>query len=164
MDKWIKENKITTVIVIVLAVIYGLGYFGKGPIKTEETPHKIATISDIDLQTKCSAQAKSFFEYFVTDSKERQTAEYSNHYNVKLNKCFFLIKNQGSDGTFTKDFFDAIEKVEYGSFASNVLKPINEGKTGLIYCTMNIDGDQHNTKSCKSEEEFDTFVDTYMKN
>jgi len=155
MDKWIKENKITTAIVVVLVVVFGLGYFVKDSVKIENHQQKVVVTSDIDLQTKCSAQAKIFFDYY-TGANKNQSNEYSNHYNSKLNKCFVLIKHHALDGFDfdTKDLFDAIEKSQYGSFGS--------GSIGN-HCDLYSDGNKNNVKLCETEESFDVFVSGYME-
>src|SRR4051812_22256829 len=116
MDKWIKENKITAIIIIVLVAVLAIVYFCKQPTKTS------LDALDIDLQTKCASSAKTFFEYYISDPQERQSDEYSNHFSTKLNKCFVLIKKPtlpyvtSSGNLYEKDLFDAIEKKQYGRY------------------------------------------------
>src|ERR1700686_4217268 len=109
MDKWIKENRITTAIVLVLAVVFAIVYFYKQPANTS------LNASEVDLQNKCASSAKTFFEYYIPDPQERQNDEYSNHFSTKLNKCFVLIKKPTlpypttGGNLYEKDLYDAIE-------------------------------------------------------
>ena len=167
MDKWIKENKITTIIIIILVLFFGTLYLQKQPTKTEYQNPKVAlNTSDIDLQTKCASQAKIFFDYFISDSQERQSDEYSNHYNATLSKCFVLIKHgiTSVNDIYTKNFFDAIEKKQYGSYAWKSQQGKKYWEVPPFDCTIYSDGNQDTVKACKTEEEFDAFVATYIKN
>ncbi len=149
MDKWIKENKITATIVIVLVVIFGIFYLQKQSIKTESQNSKtLSATSDIDLQIKCASQAKTFFDYFITDPESKKTAELANHYNAKLNICFALVKQYiqtGTGASFSagtqKDLYDAVEKKVYGSYSWMSQPPKNIGKShrfGVIHTKTEI--------------------------
>ncbi len=175
MDKWIKQNRITTSIIIVLVVALGFVYFNKQITKN---------VSDIDFQTKCATQAKSFFEYLVPEPKGLNlgdaNTEYTNHYNSKLNKCFILITHPQESyygDVYTKYLYDAVEKVKYGSFEWEMLTPGTEeykssvegGK--LLSCVISPDGNLDNNKNCSkgdlfntSQWEFDKLVKVYMEN
>lgn len=158
MDKWIKQNIITTSIIIVLVVALGFFYFNKQTTKN---------VSDIDFQTKCATQAKSFFEYYLSNLKDREGYEYSNHYNSNLNKCFVLLwRSFDLTGPVTvmnnTHLYDAVEKKEYGNYAL-VIRP-GASSTEMFDCKMFPDGNQRNSKTCKTEEEFDAFIKPYVEN
>lgn len=84
MDKWIKQNKITVGVVLVLAAILAPFYFYRQQANTSFS-------TSIDLQSKCATQAGQFFEYLLSNPAAKMDAEYSNHFNSKLNKCFILV-------------------------------------------------------------------------
>ncbi|MDE2031218.1 MAG: hypothetical protein KGI58_03115 [Patescibacteria group bacterium] len=81
---------------------------------TKQTTQDITSVSNIDLQAKCAAQA----EKVVTSYAEKvntQLVEFGghninfyqqNHYNQNLNKCFVLISD---DSTPSNILFDAYE-------------------------------------------------------
>lgn len=169
MDKWIKGNKITTTIIVVLVAFFGVVYFSKQPVQIENKDLKTkAIVSNVDLQTKCASQAKSFMDYYVVDQQEKQADEYTNHYNAKMDKCFVLIKHgitvsDGTFGVYTKNLFDAIEKKQYGSYGWQAQQGKKYWEVAPYDCTIYVDGNQNNTKTCTSEEEFDTLTSTYME-
>lgn len=164
MDKWIKENRITTAIILVLVIVFA----AKTSLNT----------SDVELQTKCASSAKTFFESFVSDPQERQIDEYSNHFNTKLNKCFVLIIRKHQTDTILgylsdKFLYSAVERKEYGE-----LHEIYDGKIAgadhlLVPCIMLKNGDSNDSKSCDQGDkdnlgsannvQFDNFVKGYME-
>ncbi len=111
-------------------------------------------VNNFDLDTQCSKQAQIFFDYWETDPVAKQNDEVSNHYNIKLNKCFVKIR-QGinpSNNYYTEYLFDAIEKKQYGNFSVGIptyQKP--------LICEM-LD------KFCQNQDEYNTFVNGYMNN
>ncbi len=106
MDKFIKENKIVATIIIVLIIVFGVGYFYKQTPKTE---------SDLSLQTKCSEMATKTF--ISNGYKSSDGADYKNHFNSKLNKCFILISSYDINSDFqTIDLYDVIERKHYASY------------------------------------------------
>jgi hypothetical protein len=165
MNKFIRKNIISTTIIVILLIIVFLLSSQKENSKT------LSDSNDIDLQTKCASSAKSFYEYFVTDPVQRATAEYSNHYNSNLNKCFVSIKQYSTldTGGFhstgsEKDLFDAIEKKKYGSYSWMSEKDKKYWDVPPLWCEMYVDGNESSLKTCKSEEEFDAFTTGYMTN
>ena len=106
MDKWIKENKITTSIIIILVIVAGVIYFSKQSTKTG---------NDISLQTKCSDMAE---KYFVSrDYKSSDGFDYKNHFNSKLNKCFILISFYDANSDFLSiDLYDTVEGNHYAMY------------------------------------------------
>ena len=158
MDEWIKQNKITISIIIVLLIAFSFIYFSKSQVKE---------VSDIDVQSKCAVQAKSFFEYYLTDLKNREGYEYSNHYNTNFNKCFILLWRSfdlSSPITIMNNthLFDAIEKKEYGYYSLIIRQ--GSSSTEMFDCKMFSGGNQDNSKTCKTEAEFNAFIKQYMEN
>jgi hypothetical protein len=150
MDKLIKENKITAVILIVLIIVLAVVYFNRQPTKNS------LDTSEVDIQTKCASQAKAFFDYWETDPEAKQNDEYSNHYNVKVNKCFVKIKipilSSPDKKTYTEYLFDAIEKKQYGNFMVGIP---TYGKPIICEILDNF---------CQTRDEYDNFVNSYMEN
>ena len=59
MDKWIKENKITTAIVVVLVVAFGVGWFEKLP-KTEKSAEvPMSVFEDLGFKADKTAPTES---------------------------------------------------------------------------------------------------------
>lgn len=106
MDKWIKENKIATSIIIVLVVVVGLVYFNKQSTKT---------MDNLSLQTKCSDMAGKYFA--SKGYKNSDGFDYKNHFNSKLNKCFILISSYDANSDFLSvDLYDAVESNHYAQY------------------------------------------------
>lgn len=104
MDIWIKENKITSVIIIVLIIAFGFFAFYKQNNSSKQ-PTNTGEVNSIDLQSKCATQAQktltTFSNQYTNDGWDSNTGEpastranftQSNHFNQKLNQCFVLIK------------------------------------------------------------------------
>jgi len=172
MDKWIKENKITTSIVLLLMLVFGLVCQNRLAQKDKNQSIKdTAVTTSLDLQIKCSSQAKTFFDYFITDPESKRQAELSNHYNAKLNICFASIKQYiqtGTGGSFNagakKDLYDAVEKKVYGSYSWISQSPKKYWEVAPLWCDTYKDGEKNNHQICASEDEFDAFVSGYMNN
>ena len=126
-------------------------------------------INKIVAQEKCAQEAKTFFDYFVTDPQFKQSAELSNHYNRKFDKCFVLIKtyNQVNTAGFlsvgsNNDLYDAVERKVYGSYSWMSEQNKKYWDVPPLWCDMYPDGNKSNHQTCKSEEEFYKFVDAHM--
>jgi hypothetical protein len=106
MDKFIKENKVTATIIIILLIAIGAYYYSKQSVKK---------VDDLTLQTKCSDAAGKFFAnkgYKINDG-----FDYKNHFNSKLNKCFILISSYNANSDFLSvDLYDAIEGNHYAMY------------------------------------------------
>ena len=117
---------------------------------------------DYELQERCGKQADEFFkrEYGksgVFNTEDGQAiAGYRNHYNKKLNKCFFLLtyqdlpyKTKKNPSSTVRTLYDINENKEYGEFFQRL-------------------GDNHPTeckvsgKLCQSEKEWDALISPYM--
>lgn len=116
MDKYIKENKIATAIIVILVIAFGMVYFYKQTPKTE---------TNLSLQTKCSDMALKFFNEhgYKTDNANGDT--YTNHYNSKLNKCFILLSSyMVNDDFLIIDLIDVLEGKTYADFSGhNICDP-----------------------------------------
>ncbi|HEY1936530.1 MAG TPA: hypothetical protein VGJ33_01185 [Candidatus Angelobacter sp.] len=125
--------------------------------------------ADLDLQAKCSKDAKTFFVEGWRRDKNTTLLEYMNHYNKKENKCFIFVEYHydsdfaGPNGvSWTNDMtvYDVYENVKYGYFAENHIsyyKPTIRTSDEVISCEF-LD------KKCTSIQEFNFFARPYMNN
>jgi hypothetical protein len=117
-----------------------------------------------ELQEKCGKAASELFkkEYgnggWTTIAGDKGMASYTNHYNVKLNKCFILLrtiiidKGKGDDRGdmfVAKTLSDINENKEYGSFSKFQ-------KERPSYCKVV-------EKQCNSEAEWEALIKPYME-
>ena len=139
------------IVIVVVLILGGLLYW-QASVKSKSEMESFA------LQEKCAKNAEEFFNYFVTDLTKRQTDEFSNHYNLKLNKCFVLITHYmgNAHGMYTQDLYDAVEKKVYGSYAWQSQDGKKFWEVPPITCEML-------GKTCFSEDEFNAFVKDYMQ-
>ncbi len=171
-----KENKITSGVVLILLASFLLTFLYR------QSPKIAQDTSSTNLQGMCASQAKIFFEYYIKISEfgtpnDRQGDEYTNHFSVKLNKCFILITNRypysvDDADVYKKDLYDATEKKQYGAYRWWVYKN-TDGELGVCKLFPNgntsTDGtlssldDLNKFKVCHSEAEFDTLVKEYME-
>jgi hypothetical protein len=91
-------------------------------------------------------------------------ANFESHYDTALSKCFMLLEIFGvgisNAGFQIRSLLDAYEGRTYAEFAWG---PTESSKYGEVrpYCRLMASrGDQSN---CRSEAEFDAFVNRYMK-
>ena len=123
--------------------------------------------TDYDLQSKCSRDAKTWFnENWGTGDKNTMLLNYSNHYNKTMNKCFIIVEYHYSVGEssslWTNDItlWDVYENVQYGTFVQNhsvTYKPEVKTEELLISCEV------YGTK-CKGIEDFNNLVRPYLNN
>jgi hypothetical protein len=109
-------------------------------------------ISDLDLQAKCSAKAKDFFDnYKQQNLGYNDIYGYENHYNSKLGKCYILIRGDGPNGS-SNQLWDAYENKDVAEC---------EGYSGNA--TMNFCG--YSGLSEKYDlDKFNSFIKQYMEN
>lgn len=62
----------------------------------------------IEAQDKCATQSKSFFEN-LKETQFFRGASYTNHYNIKLDKCFILTSGDTTAFQSRNELFDAFE-------------------------------------------------------
>ena len=166
--KQVKPGKV--IIGFVVIVIMGGAYWNWKQatiIKEQQTrirelsPKTDSSAKSFELQRECAKQAEAFIDYWEKDPQSKLNDEFSNHYNVKLNKCFVLItqypKHPGGsvDNIFEKYLFDAIEKKLYGQYGWAPQEGKKYWEVPPLVCTM-LD------QTCQSEAEFEAFVNRYM--
>jgi hypothetical protein len=118
-----------------------------------------------DLKEKCARFAGEVFrrEWQTGGSSARRTdgngsaeATYRNHYNAKLNRCFYLeistIYPKRSPATLIQrqTLYDIHENKEYGSMF------YDSGPLGLTSCYL-LD------RKCSSSEEWQSFIRPYLE-
>lgn len=113
----------------------------------------------IELQEKCSKGANDFFNSYV-DKQDAYDKEYrknsfsfTNHYNLKLNKCFVLITDDNEPYQFHKTLFDVYENKEWGG--------IHIADKTIGICGVQVEDIY---KTCKSKGEFNDLTKQYMEN
>ena len=110
------------------------------------------------LQERCGKQAAATFKTdwggnVVNANGSQIRANYQNHYNERLNKCFYLESSttykSGAEPFKTLRLFDINENKEYATFGGTATR-------GDLICSV---GDEH----CSSEQEFMQLLAPYMK-
>lgn len=115
-----------------------------------------------ELQERCGKRAAAEFknefpEGSVSKTKDGQmTTNYQNHYNARLNKCFYLSSSviyEKRDGkTVTNKvmrLYDLNENNEYGTFAGELNDP-------FVLCAVE-------DRLCSSENEWRQLIKPYME-
>lgn len=124
------------------------------------------TVHDLDLQSKCSNDAKIWFnENWASSRNEKETMllDFSNHYNKSSNKCFIFVEYHfghavGASWTNNITLWDVYENSKYGDFAENhFISYSGEPKDTVITCEV-LD------KKCTSVDQFNSLVQPYMNN
>jgi hypothetical protein len=116
-----------------------------------------------ELQERCGKRADEVFkrEYGngTTQDKDGQTVfGYRNHYNTKLNKCFFLessrtypkSREKKSSASVMERLFDINENKEYGTYFKR-----DEDNYSFACVVEN--------KLCRSKEEWEALIKPYME-
>lgn len=113
-----------------------------------------------ELNEKCGKHAATLFkkEYgngFQTSKDGTMFTSYTNHYNVKLNKCFVLMTttshpNKKEDVLYMKELWDINENKQYGSMARF------QKESTPIGCSVE-------NRICKSEGEWDSLIKPYIE-
>jgi len=113
-----------------------------------------------ELNEKCGKHAATLFKKEYGNGFQRSTSgimftSYTNHYNVKLNKCFVLMTttshpNKKEDVLYMKELWDINENKQYGSMARFQKQSIPIG------CSVE-------DRICQSEREWDSLVKPYME-
>jgi hypothetical protein len=113
--------------------------------------------ASLELQDMCAKQARKAYEADRLEMPSMYTksgmASFTNHYNVKLNKCFIDIGSMAS-GSSWEEVKDAFESKVYATYIWSDVdnKP--------IHCeVLSLSGE---TKQCKSADEFQSLIKPYM--
>ncbi len=117
----------------------------------------------LDLQEKCAKQALKEFKNYWED---RPMADFRNHYNVKLNKCFMQVQSldlHTAPGRryFYKILYDAFEGKDYAEYAHMSEKNKADWEVPPFMCKVTLLSGEE--RICHSPEEFDALVKQYME-
>ena len=116
--------------------------------------------ANLDLQDKCSKRARI---EFVDLWQKRPLGTFTNHYNIKLNKCFVLFNEMQFDGgtiiSSGRVLMDAFEGKELAHRFWRSEKGEKAGK--ITRCdVIALDGTD---KACHSTDEFEQMIKSYMR-
>jgi hypothetical protein len=161
-ENWFKLGLVVGLLLIALSIAYYFILFL--PIQKQKNINQKDGLSSIDQQSKCSIQARKFFNDEIdnektTDMNVRTSgtqASFENHYNVKLNKCFIYTSIFSSNYNYrSRGLYDVNENKTYAEFQEIVTKKQQSDYTPVACSMLN--------KSCVTQEEFDSFVKPYME-
>ena len=136
---------------VIVAVLTLLGLASRG------TSYADSSKDDYELQERCGKRAEESFRRewgngIKSVEGEKMSADYSNHYNKKLNKCFVLLSVSG----MSKKYYNSI-----------MLYDVNESRTYGSFFKLEYDRPPNQCqvlgKKCKSEDEWNSFVRPYME-
>jgi hypothetical protein len=120
--------------------------------------------ASIEMQQKCAQQSKAEFNRSGFDKDD--TANFTNHYNAKLNKCFvemFSMKSHRTPyvPTVYRSVSDAFEGKTYGEYMwiNDLGKKYWEVKPFVCKVTL-LSGED---KYCESDREFEELIKVYME-
>jgi hypothetical protein len=120
--------------------------------------------ASFDFQERCAKQATE--EFRRQGYATHQMADFTNHYNSKLNKCFMEIQEtdaktvRGSILTL-KQLADAFEGKVYGNYIWSTQKNKKFWEVPPLECTVTLPSGEQTL--CHSSEEFDRLVKQYME-
>jgi hypothetical protein len=161
MEKLIKASVAIGVLLVGISVSYYF-IFTLPTIQKQRLAVQVAG-ARLEQDQKCSKGAKAFFEDSSWSEKD-SGAWYENHFNSKLNRCFILIHSTTSTvkgvplnaTSIYKLLVDVNDGRSVAEFQIQVPFGVGRYDGKLLSCDM-LD------KYCKTEEEFDAFVKSYME-
>lgn len=124
----------------------------------------LPTAASLDLQEKCSKQARLQFNNDGWGSVK--LAFFTNHYNEKLNKCFIWVtattfdKSTGRTGN-SQYLEDAFEGKVFGNYIWIEDKVKKYWEVPPIECDMILQTGEK--KICASSDEFEELANNYMQ-
>lgn len=147
MDKWIKENKITTTLVIILAIIFGIVYFNKQtippPADFQENTQQIKQSDNIRTVTNLYNQMSPTLpphDLYCIPSKKSHCS-LAGCKDVEANIFILLGKTQKADGLFMArcdnkpcDVYD-VNLLQSGAFTTFETKEPH----GMLFRTSQLD-------------------------
>lgn len=152
---------------MVLAVFVTMGFVACGTIARSQS---------LDVQERCASQARKAFQELEDENRARYdqstliqkgVSDYQSHYNTKLDRCLMLIHRRSfiplsaslSDQQRQSVLVDANERRYYAIYFETQLAVEPKPKIGM--CEL-VPGMRLKTV-CKTREEFDAFVASYME-
>ena len=156
LSRWIKVAASIFLVVFVNSGCQDKETFSEQQKKIDELSanlNKLASKINLELDEKCSKQAS---EVFKSEGFNLETADFTNHYNRKLNKCFIEISPFLHKGREERRYLlDAFEHKEYAQLWLNE----EPGKNFLpVSYFSNILGEP-----CNSKEQYTAFVKSLME-
>jgi hypothetical protein len=125
----------------------------------------------LDLQEKCSTQArKAFIEYEREDKAQSRGAsklisiDYQSHYNTKIKKCLLLLETLhalGNELSTSVTLTDAYERRTYASYLW--ISRENKKYWDVPPSECELIPTLREKRTCATREEFDAFVAEYME-
>jgi hypothetical protein len=154
----------------VATLIQGCGYESRisqlerdvRELKQQSRESQAAT--QLDLQAKCSRDAKIWFGQNWSRDKRTIVLEFTSHYNRAQGKCFGLVRENSSIGAGRSwasysSLFDVYENVKYAEFNQmhmvTVQKSGPETSESVATCEVL-------NKKCSTPDEFTALVQPYM--
>jgi hypothetical protein len=117
-----------------------------------------------DLQTRCSKDARVWFNQNHSRDKDTMMLDFSNHYNSASNQCLIFIEyhfsnRSGRSWLNNMSLYNVYENARYGNYLEQHVIGFDhdDPKDELITCEM------FDTK-CTSLDQFNRFVQPYMNN
>jgi hypothetical protein len=116
----------------------------------------------LEQQDKCSQQSTTVFNAWGSQKEDHPGSV--NHYNDRLNKCFIVMQTLDTRSTpgsvfISKTLLDAFEGKTYGEFF--LQRQARTGNQEWLQCYVTQTSGEE--QPCKSQGEFDTLTDAYMK-
>jgi hypothetical protein len=120
-----------------------------------------------DFQAKCSKDARVWFNENWSRDKDTILLDFSNHYNIKQNKCFIFVwchqNSHASSGDLASwsnqmTLFDVYENAKYAEFLQDHVmrgKPDFKWDEPVLICDLQ-------GTTCKSIDEFYNFLHPFM--
>jgi hypothetical protein len=127
----------------------------------------------LDQQERCSMEAKrSFQEIEAKDLAEGKAvgvsqigSDYQSHYNNKMGKCLMLVEKTsmlgGGNSSTTAYLIDANERRPYATYVWISRKDKKYWEVPPTACEL--DPSMREKRTCKTREEFDSFVAGYLE-
>lgn len=120
--------------------------------------------ADYDLQAKCAADARSWFDRTWRADKDTLLLNFTDHYNKAENKCFILVEyhfNYSKDAWANNmSLWDVYENSEYGDFSENHITHI----TPTFTVEDRVDTCELGNSKCTSVNGFNDLARPYMSN
>lgn len=162
------RNLVAVWLVISVGVLGLLAYSQTSALReqrrqVQELTGKLTSTSKaatLDLQEKCAKQASEEFKSYWED---REGADFTDHYNAKLNKCFMRIQwfDTIAGVTIERALFDAFEGKEYGSYSWKPVKNKRPWEVPPFACTVTLPSGEE--RICHSSDEFEALLKQYME-
>lgn len=142
-----------------------IGRLEKEVQELKESAKKEQVSADYDMQTKCSRDAKAWFNENWQRDKSTVLLDYTNHYNKAQNKCFELVEfhySLGNGPSWVGDImlWDVYENSKYGNVSVTHIisfKPVTEPRDSVGVCEVL-------GAKCNGVDEFNRLVQPYMNN